>query len=89
MGLFPLEPDPRTTSFYVAGLGKQGLPPDADGWEIVYTRYCPLFTTGRRSQRNPLFRALRQLLAPLTVVPGVREYATDRVAVILRKPASP
>ena len=59
------------------------------GWEVVYARYCPLFTTGRRSQRNPVFRALRRLLAPLTGVPGVREYATDRIATILRKPAGP
>jgi SAM-dependent methyltransferase len=57
------------------------------GWEVVYERYCPLFTTGRRSQRNPIFRGLRRLLSPLTGVPGVREYATDRVATILRKPA--
>jgi SAM-dependent methyltransferase len=56
------------------------------GWEVVYVRYCPLFTTGRRSRRNPLFRALRRVLAPLTVVPGVRDYATDRIACILRKP---
>lgn len=56
------------------------------GWEVVYERSCPLFTTGRRSQRNPIFRTLRRLLSPLTAVPGIREYATDRVACILRKP---
>ena len=57
------------------------------GWEVVYERYCPLFTTGRRSQQNRLFRMLRVLLTPLLFVPGIREFATDRIVCILRKPA--
>jgi ubiquinone/menaquinone biosynthesis C-methylase UbiE len=61
---------------------------DRTACEVVYLRSCPLFTTGRRAQKNPLFRLLRQLCRPLVFVPGVREYATDRVACVLRKPQS-
>lgn len=56
------------------------------GWELVYERSCPLFTTGRRSQQNPVFRTLRRLLAPFVIVPGVRDLAIDRIACVLRKP---
>jgi SAM-dependent methyltransferase len=58
------------------------------GWEVLYVRYCPLFTTGRRAQRSALFRTLRKVATPLSVLPGVRELTTDRVVAVLRKPGS-
>jgi len=59
------------------------------GWDVVYRSACPLFTTGRRARQNPVFRTLRRLLQPLVLVPGARELATDRIAVILRKTPAP
>lgn len=58
------------------------------GWEVLYLRFCPLFTTGRRAQSSRLFRLLRRVATPFSAVPGLRELATDRVVAILRKPVT-
>lgn len=57
------------------------------GWEILYHRLCPLFTTGRRAQKSAFFRLLNRVAAPFCAVPGARELTTDRVVAVLRKPA--
>jgi len=70
------------------GLSRSGFrrAVEKTGWEVLYLRFCPLFTTGRRAQRSALFRFLRKVATPLAAVPGVRELATDRVVAVLRKP---
>jgi SAM-dependent methyltransferase len=55
------------------------------GWQLVYGTSTPLFTTGQRAQSWP-FPFLRLLCRPILRIPRLRDYATDRIACVLRKP---
>jgi SAM-dependent methyltransferase len=53
---------------------------------IVYKKVAPLFSVGRRIQRQPLLRLLALPLKPLAALPVLEEILLHRVCYILQKP---
>jgi SAM-dependent methyltransferase len=60
----------------------------ASGLVPVAWPALPLFKVGRQAARQPLFRGLAAVCGVLVRIPGVREFVSHRVVVILERPAS-
>jgi len=56
------------------------------GFAIVYKKVAPLFSVGRRIQKQPWLRAFALPLKPLAALPVLEEALLHRVCYILQKP---